>query len=191
MPAVMELFSPPLRIHRVKKRPPLPVALPLIRVIRGQRVILDSDLARLYGVSTSSLNRQFRRNRRRFPIDFAFKLTLDEAVGLLQIATTLGGRNRANPPVAYTERGAVMAANVLKSDRATTMSVEVVRAFVSLRRISSSHEKIARILNELETAVRDRLDGHDKQIAALFEMMAEIIDDAPISNRAKKRIGTA
>ena len=84
-----------------------------------------------------------------------------------------------------------MAANVLKSDRATTMSVEVVRAFVRLRQISSSHEKIARILNELETAVRDRLDGHDKQIAALFEMMAEIVDDTPIPSSEKKRIGTA
>ncbi len=191
-PADAERFRALIRIQRVKKRPPLPVALPLIRVIRGQRVILDSDLARLYGVSTSQLNQQFRRNRRRFPIDFAFTLTRKEAAGgLSQIVTALGGRNRGKPPVAYTEHGAVMAANVLKSDRATTMSVEVVRAFVRLRQISSSHEKIARILHELETAVRDRLDGHDKQIAALFELMAAIVDDAPISSSGKKRIGTA
>jgi hypothetical protein len=176
----------------MKKRPPLPVALPLIRVVRAQRVILDSDLARLYGVSTSQLNQQLRRNRRRFPTDFAFRLTRAEAAeGLLQIVTALGGRNRANPPIAYTEHGAVMAANVLKSDRATAMSVEVVRAFVRLRRISSTHERIARILHDLETAVRDRLDGHDKQITALFEMMAEIVDGAPISSSGKKRIGTA
>jgi hypothetical protein len=175
----------------VKKRPSFPAALPLIRVIRGQRVIFDSDLARLYGVSTARLNQQFRRNRQRFPADFAFILTRTEAGGLLQFATTLGGRNRANPPIAYTEHGAVMAANVLRSDRATAISVEVVRAFVRLRRISSSHEKIARILNELETAVRNRLDGHDKQIAALFEMMAEIVDDVPTLDHEKKRIGSA
>ena len=175
----MELFRPLLRIHRVKKRPPLSIALPLIRIVRGQRVILDSDLARLYGVSTKQLNRQFRRNRRRFPADFAFILTRTESGGLLHFVTALGGRNRSSAPIAYTEHGAVMAANVLKSVRATAMSVEVVRAFVRVRRISSSHKKIAGILHDLETAVRGRLDGHDKQIAALFEMMATIIDDLP------------
>lgn len=108
-----------------------------------------------------------------------------------QFVTTSRTRRLSNAPIAYTEHGAVMAANVLKSDRATTMSVEVVRAFVSLRRISSSHEKIARILQELETAVRDRLDGHDKQIAALFEMMTDVIDGGPTSSSEKKRIRTA
>ena len=176
----------------MKKRPPLPVALPLIHVVRGQRVILDSDLARLYGVTTKQLNQQFRRNRRRFPEDFAFTLTRTEAASMRsQFVTASRKRNIGIPLIAYTEHGAVMAANVLKSDRATAMSVEVVRAFVRLRQISSTHAKIARILNELETAVRDRLDGHDKQIAALFEMMAEIVDDAPKSSSEKKRMGTA
>jgi hypothetical protein len=190
-PAYTELFRAQLRIHRVKKSPPLPVALPLIRIIRGQRVILDSDLARLYGVTTKQLNQQFRRNRRRFPKDFAFTLTQKESAGgWSQFVTTLGGRNRSSSPIAYTEHGAVMAANVLKSDRATAMSVEVVRAFIGLRRISSSHERIAQILRELESAVRGRLDGHDKQIAALFEMMSALVDD-PIPNSGKKRIGSA
>jgi hypothetical protein len=176
----------------VKKRPPLPVALPLIRVVRGQRVIFDSDLARLYGVSTKQLNRQFRRNRRRFPKDFAFVLTREEAGRMWsQFVTTSRKRRLSNTPVAYTEHGAVMAANVLKSKRATAMSVEVVRAFVSLRRISSSHVRIARILEELEIAVRNRLDGHDKQIAALFEMMSLQLDDVPMSGPSKKRFGSA
>jgi hypothetical protein len=176
----------------VNKRPPLPVALPLIRVIRGQRVILDSDLARLYGVSTKQLNQQFRRNRRRFPADFAFTLSRKEAAGMWsQFVTTSRRRRLSNAPIAYTEHGAVMAANVIKSDRATAMSVEVVRAFVRLRRISSSHQNIARILGELESAVRDRLDGHDKQIAALFEMMSALIDDGPMPGSGKRRIGTA
>lgn len=176
----------------MKKSPPLPVALPLIRVIRGQRVILDSDLARLYGVTTSHLNQQLRRNRRRFPEDFAFSLTAKEAAGgLSQFVTAPGGRNLRKPPIAYTEHGAVMAANVLKSDRATAMSVEVVRAFVSLRRLSSSHDRIADILRELKVSVLDRLDGHNKQIAALFEMMFELIDEPSAPSSMKKRIGTA
>lgn len=175
----------------MRKHPSLPVVLPLIHVVRGQRVILDSDLARLYGVPTKNLNQQFRRNRRRFPEDFAFILTQTETVGLFQFNTALGGRNRTNLPIVYTEHGAVMAANVLKSARATAMSVEVVRAFVRLRRISSSHEKIARILSELEAAVRGRLNGHDKQISALFEMMADVVDDVPVSSSKKKRIATA
>jgi hypothetical protein len=176
----------------VKRPSSLPVALPLIRLVRGRRVILDSDLARLYGVTTSQLNQQFRRNRRRFPGDFAFTLTRKEAsAGLSQIVTALGGRNRSKPPIAYTEHGAVMAANVLKSDRATAMSVEVVRAFVRLRRMSSSHERIARILRELENAVRKRLDRHDRDIAALFELMAAVIEDSPERGPGKGRIGSA
>jgi hypothetical protein len=105
--------------------------------------------------------------------------------------TALGGRNRSKPPIAYTEHGAVMAANVLKSDRATAMSVEVVRAFVRLRRMSSSHERIARILRELESAVRKRLDRHDRDIAALFELMAAVIEDSPERGPGKGRIGSA
>jgi hypothetical protein len=84
-----------------------------------------------------------------------------------------------------------MAANILRSKRATAMSVEVVRAFVRMRRISSSHERIARILADLETAVRGRLDGHDKQIAALFEMMSALVDETTMPGSVKKRIGTA
>jgi len=123
----------------VKKIPELPVVLPLIRVVREQRVILDSDLARLYGVTTSQLNQQLRRNRRRFPIDFAFAMTRAETAGMLsQIVTSSGRRNRRRFPIVYTEHGTVMAANVLKSARAVAMSVEVVRAFVQLRRIAST-----------------------------------------------------
>lgn len=118
-------------------------------------------------------------------------LTRTEAEESLRYSAALGGRNRANPPVAYTEHGAVMAANVLKSPRATTMSVEVVRAFVRVRRISSSHEKIGRILSELETAVRGRLDGHDKQIAVLFEMISALVDDDPVLSPRKTSLGTA
>ncbi len=176
----------------MKKCSPLPVALPLIRVVRGQRVILDSDLARLYGVTTSRLNEQVRRNKRRFPIDFAFTLTRKEASGgLSRIAAALGGRNWSKPPIAYTEHGAVMAANVLKSGRAVAMSVEVVRAFVRLRKIASSHGNIERILAELEAAVSARLNRHDKDIEAIFRLLGSLIQDEPEQSSGIRRVGSA
>jgi len=176
----------------VAKASVLPVVLPLIRVVRGQRVIFDSDLARLYGVSTSHLNQQFRRNRRKFPIDFAFQLKRGEAVRMLsQIVTASGKRNRGKPPVAYTEYGAAMAANVLNSKRAVAMSVEVVRAFIRLRRLSDSHEKISRILAELEKAVIQRLDRHDREIENLFEMMEALIGEEGPKAEREPRIGSA
>jgi hypothetical protein len=176
----------------VKKNPPLPVALPLIRVVRGQRVILDSDLARLYGVTTSRLNEQARRNRRRFPVDFAFPLTRVETAGMMsQFATSSRKRNRRTTPIVYTEHGAVMAANVLKSARAVAMSVEVVRAFVQLRRIASSHANIERILAELEAAVTSRLDRHDKDIEAIFRLLGNLIQDDPEQSSGIRRVGSA
>jgi hypothetical protein len=185
-------FSTPNPYGEVKKSPPLPIALPLIRVIRGQRVILDSDLARLYGVPTKQLNQQFRRNRRRFPDDFAFVLTREEAAGMRsQFVTASDKRNRGISPIAYTEHGAVMAANVLKSARAVAMSIEVVRAFVQLRRIASSHGNIERILAELETAVIARLDLHDKEIEALFRLLGKLIEEDPEQASGIRRVGSA
>ena len=110
---------------------------------------------------------------------------------MLQIATTLGGRNRASPPLAYTEHGAVMAANVLKSPQAVTMSVEVVRAFVQLRKIASSHGNIERILAELEAAVTARLTLHDKEIEALFGLLGALIEEDPEQDSGIRRVGSA
>ena len=187
-----ELLKPLPRMLTMKKHLLLPAVLPLIRVVRGRRVILDSDLARLYGVSTSRLNQQVRRNRRRFPVDFAFIMTRREASLMLsQIVTASKRRNRGKPPIAYTEHGAVMAANVLKSDRAAAMSVEVVRAFIRMRKILSSHRRIARILGELEAAVAVRLDRHDREIAALFEMLEALVDAGPGGPPPARRVGSA
>jgi hypothetical protein len=176
----------------VKKNTPLPVALPLIRVVRGQRVILDTDLARLYGVTTARLNQQVRRNRRRFPADFAYSLTRDETAAMIsQIVTSSGRRNRRRAPIVYTEHGAVMAANVLKTSRAVAMSVEVVRAFVQLRKIASSHGNIERILAELEAAVLARLNLHDKKIEALFGLLGALIQEDPEQAAGIRRVGSA
>ena len=105
-----------------------------IYTIRGVRVILDSDLAALYGVPTKRLNEQYRRNRKRFPEDFAFQLTAKETNSLRsQIATSSSHGGRRYRPYAFTEHGALMAANILNSARAVQMSIFVIRAFVKMR----------------------------------------------------------
>jgi phage regulator Rha-like protein len=126
-----------------------------ILVLRGQRVIVDSDLAALYGVTTKRFNEQVRRNRERFPEDFMFQLTAQEAAALRsQFATIKTGRgqHRKYLPYAFTEHGAIMAASVLNSPRAVEMSVYVVRAFVRLREMLASNRELARQFAQLEVA---------------------------------------
>jgi urease gamma subunit len=126
-----------------------------IRLVRGQRVLLDADLAALYGVTTARLNQQVRRNVERFPADFMFRLTLEEQERLmLQFATSKTGRGgRRKLALAFTEHGAIMAATVLNSPRAVQMSLYVVRAFVKLREVLASHTELARKLEALERSV--------------------------------------
>jgi len=127
-----------------KNLPAVPEASELIVRVRGQSVILDSDLAKLYGVPTKRLNEQVKRNQERFPEDFVFQLSWEEAKrSRSQNATLKRGGNVKYRPYAFTEHGAVMAANVLKSDQAIQMSVAVVRAFVRLRRMALSVEGLA------------------------------------------------
>ena len=117
----------------------------VIRRVRGQAVILDSDLAALYGVTTKRLNELVRRNRKRFPPDFVFQLSWSETqISRSQNATLKHGYNIKYRPYAFTEHGAIMAANVLNSPRAAEMSVMVVRAFIRLRRMALSVEGLAR-----------------------------------------------
>jgi hypothetical protein len=140
-----------------------------ILLIRGQKVILDSDLAELYGVPAKRLNEQVKRNIERFPPDFMFQLTGEETENLRsQFATpsgTWGGRRY--PPYAFTEHGAIMAASVLNSPQAVQTSVFVVRAFVRLRRILASNEALATRLARLEEA----LGTHDRQIVAIVDAL--------------------
>lgn len=147
---------------------------PLIQEIRGERVMLDSDLARVYGVTTKRLNEQVRRNTKRFPQDFVFRLTLSETEEAVrsrsQIATLKRGQNIKHLPYAFTEHGAIMAANVLSSRRAVEMSIHVIRAFVTLRRESGRYAELARKLAELEC--KQQLHGEDIQmiLAALRQL---------------------
>ena len=147
-------------------------------------MILDTDLAELYGVPVKRLNEQVKRNRERFPADFMFQLTAKEAEDLRsQSATskpTRGGRRYL--PYAFTEHGAIMAATVLNSERAVEMSVFVVRAFVRLREMLSTNRELAAKLVELES----RLDTQDTSIQNLFEAIKELmIPEEP----TRRRIG--
>jgi hypothetical protein len=152
--------------------------------LRHHRVILDADIAKLYGVPVKRLNEQVKRNQERFPSDFMFQLSDKEHEALRsQIATSKesrGGRRYA--PYAFTEHGAIMAATVLNSERAVEMSVFVVRAFVRLREMLATNRRLAGKIDELE----NRLDTHDSTIQDLLEAIKELMtpQDPP-----RKRIG--
>lgn len=150
-----------------------------IHLIRGQRVMAASDLARFYGVTTFNLNKAVARNRNRFPEDFAFQLTLPETRLLIfqvGISKTARGGNRKAAWV-FTEQGVAMLASVLRSDRAATVSVALIRAFVKLRQFLASHVELATKLQELEK----RLEGHDAAIANLFEAIRQLLNAEPAS----------
>jgi len=139
---------------------------PLIHEIRGERVMLDSDLARLYGVETRTLNQAVRRNLAKFPPDFCFHLTRDEVEQVhrsrSQLVILKRGQNVKFLPFAFTEHGAIMAANVLNSPRAVEMSVHVIRAFITLRREAGRYEALARKLAELDHT--QKIHGEDIQL---------------------------
>jgi len=154
-----------------------------IRVVRGRRVILDLHLAQLYGVPTRRLNEQVRRNRARFPAEFAFLLTNQEFVDLKsQIATSSWGGKRKRPTV-FTEHGAIMAASVLNSRKAIEMSVFVVRAFIRMREVLAAHREVARRLDELE----DKVGAHDQTIVEIVRALRTL--NQPAEMPKTRRIG--
>ncbi len=146
-----------------------------ILFVRGQRVILDRDLARIYGVETRALNQAVKRNPARFPEDFMFRLTRDEAELSRSQSVILKGSRGQNVkylPLAFTEHGAIQAANVLKSRRAIQMGVFVVRAFVRLRQILASNRELARKVDELER----KLQTHDRAITDILKAIRELMN---------------
>jgi hypothetical protein len=146
----------------------------IILLIRGAKVILDADLAKLYGVTTTRLNEQVKRNKDRFPVDFAFHLTKQEVDNLISQSATSssqhGGRRKL--PLVFTEHGAIMAANILKNDRAVRARVQVVRAFVKLRQILASSADLARKLEELEKK-------YDHQFKIVFDAIRQLMIPPP------------
>ncbi len=153
----------------------------LILTVRGLRVMLDSDLAKIYGVSTMRLNEQFKRNHGRFPDDFAFQLTSEEFAGLIsQIAISKKGRGgRRKLPRVFTEHGALMLASVLNSPIAVEASVRVVRAFVGMREQLTATKELAGKLADLEKQV----GGHDAAINNLFEAIRQLVEPPLPENR--------
>jgi len=152
-----------------------------ILFVRGEKVILDADLAELYGVTTTRLNEQIKRNQNRFPKDFAFRLTKQEFTNLMsQFATSSsrhGGRRKL--PLVFTEHGALMAANVLNSKTAVQASVHVVRAFTRLRQMLASNVELSRKLGDLERK-------YDAQFKVVFDAIRQLM--APPETK-RKQIG--
>jgi hypothetical protein len=168
---------------------PLERIEPRILLIRGQRVILDADLAELYGATTKAFNQAVKRNRNRFPADFMFQITAEEVEGVRsRFATasdvraamrsqfvTASKRNIRYLPNAFTEHGALMAASILNTSRAMEVSIYVIRAFVRLRELLSAHKELASKLAELERKVA----SHDTAIQALVAAIRRLTEPLP------------
>ena len=172
----------------------------LIVEVRRHKVMLDADLARVYGVPTKALNRAVKRNSERFPADFVFQLSPEEfATNRCQIGTgsnrsqiVIGSQKHRDPrylPYAFTEHGAIMAATVLNSPRAVQMSVFVVRAFVKMRGLLADTRKQARQLAALEKELKGRLNVHEAAIVTILQRVMDIIDSPRRPEPPPKRIG--
>jgi hypothetical protein len=160
-----------------------------IVIVRRQRVLLDSDLAALFGVTTSAFNQSVRRNRRRFPDDFMFRVTAGEWVSLRSQFVILDrgrGRYRKYLPVAFTEHGALMAATILNSPRAVEMTVYIVRAFVKLREVLSTNVELARKLTELEKSIATLDARSRRQFAEVYAAIRALMTEP---ERPSKPIG--
>ena len=160
-----------------KRLPATPVAriAESVLLIRSQKVLLDADLAAIYGVETRRLNEQVRRNRERFPADFIFELTPEEFANLKSQFATSSWGGRRKLPMAFTEHGAIMAATILNSPRSVEISVYVVRAFVELRELLAGNRELAQRLDELESRIEHKLESHDQAIAGILNAIRELM----------------
>jgi hypothetical protein len=167
-----------------------------IYLIRGEKVMLDRDLAKLYGIPTKSLNLAVKRNVFRFPLDFMFRLTKAERASLrFQSETLKRGEHSKYPPYAFTELGVAMLSSVLNSRQAVLVNITIMRVFQKLRRLLAEHKELAALVTEHE----HRLDGHDQDIAALIETVPgpsepepeprPVLGFTPPSKRKRRRSG--
>ena len=155
-----------------------------ILLIRGEKVIVDADLAEFYGVSTKRLNEQVKRNKNRFPADFMFQLTQDEKSGVVANCDHLEKLKFSRSlPYAFTEHGSIMAASVLNTFRAVEVSVFIVRAFVKLRQLISGQKELQRKISKIERKLTD----HDEQIIELVNLIKQLLKPEPPPK--KRRIG--
>ena len=156
---------------------------PLVRLIRGEKVLLDADLAALYGVGTKVLNQAVKRNAERFPADFMFQLAAEEWANLRsQFVTSSYGGQRYSP-YAFTEQGVAMLSSVLRSPRAVEVNIAIMRTFVQLRRLMDSNRDLARRIEALERR-------YDEQFASVFDAIKRLVaEDEGRKTRPKRRIG--
>jgi phage regulator Rha-like protein len=163
---------------------PIEAVASRIYLIRGHKVMLDRDLAELYGVETRVLKQAVRRNIGRFPADFMFELTKEEEDSLRSQIVTLKGRGKHSKYLsfAFTEQGVAMLSTVLNSERAIEVNIAIMRAFVRMRELLATNKKMARKLDELEK----RLTGHDEQFQMVFEAIRQLIE---VEEKPKKKIG--
>lgn len=159
-----------------------------ILVVRDRQVMLDEDLADLYGVETRRLIEQVKRNIERFPDDFMFQLSKEEAATLRsQTATSESGRGgRRYAPYVFTEQGVAMLSGVLRSKSAVAVNIEIMRAFVELRRAAASYTAIEERLEDLERETSAHLGQHDQQLAQIFQALRQLISPPP---RPKRQVG--
>lgn len=165
---------------------PLPIA-EVIRVIHDQRVVLSTDIARLYGVEPRVLVQAVKRNKDRFPPDFMFQLNGREWSALksqIVISKAIGRGGARTPPYAFTEQGVAMLSSVLNSRRAVKVNIEIMRAFVRLRQLIASNEQLSHRLTDLERTMVD----HDEKFAAVFEAIRQLMSDEEPAT-TKPRIG--
>lgn len=160
-----------------------------ILVIRGRQVMLDQDLAELYGVETGALTRAVRRNADRFPSDFMFRLTAEEFTNLKsQLGTSSDGHGgRRYLPYVFTEQGVGMLSSVLRSKRAVAVNIEIMRAFVEIRRAAASYQELEERINDLEKTAAGKFGEHEKHLATLFKALRELA--APPRPKPKHPIG--
>jgi hypothetical protein len=150
-----------------------------ILVLRGHKVLLDAELAELYGVPTKALNQAVKRNIERFPEDFMFRLTRPEAEALNRSQSVTASQRHRDPrftPYAFTEHGSIMAATILNSPRAVEMSIFVVRAFVKLRELLASNKELAKRLDELEARIIRQFGTYDQVIAGILNTLRELMN---------------
>ncbi len=160
---------------------PSEVILPRILITRGKRVMLDRDLAELYGVATKVLNQAVKRNIRRFPMDFMFQLTKSEQLGLVTICDRFKSlKHSSSQSYAFTEQGVAMLSSVLNSERAIMVNIQIMRAFTQLRRMIFTNVNFRRKIDAMERK-------YDKQFAIVFQAIKELLTPSP--SKEKKRIG--
>lgn len=173
--------SPPIRNDQIENH---------ILIVRGQKVLLDTDLATLYGVETRVLIQAVKRNVSRFPLDFMFQLDAETVEALRSqsvISNNPGRGGRRYAPYAFTEQGVAMLSSVLSSHRAISVNIEIMRAFVRLREIISGNKELSKRLDELEANIGKKLSTHDQAITGILSAIRELMTPPPPAK--KRRIG--